>query len=296
VAETLLLRYGELALKSPPVRREFEARLKKNVLLAFLKAGMECIVTADHGHLYVQTADAGAAIPIIRRIFGLVSVSEVTVMPTDLDAISAQVVTLARGLKDGSRFAVRSRRTGTHPFTSHDVDVKIGADILGALPEKGLKVDLTSPETEFHVEIRGPKTYLYSGAYSAPGGFPLGVAGRVGAHVNGMRGALGAWLMMKRGCRVYPVASGEGRPLMQVLGRYDPEMPLDREAEEEKAWELLRELVAFRNLSGLSLPLSVEDYPKALAFWGETVIFSPTVGMEEGEVKARWQEIANLAQ
>jgi len=296
VAETLLLRYGELALKSPPVRREFEGRLKKNVLLAFVKAGMECIVTSDHGHLYVQTADARAALPITRRIFGLVSVSEVTVMPTDLDAISAQVVSFARSLKDGAKFAVRSRRTGTHPFTSHDVDVKVGAAILSALPEKGLKVDLTNPDAEFHVEIRGSKTYLYSDMYSAPGGFPIGVGGRVGAHVNGLRGALGAWLMMKRGCRVYPVVSGEGSALMQVLGRYDPELTLDRNTEEEKAWEVLRELVASRNLSGLSLPLKVEDYPKARAFWGETVIFSPTVGMDDGEVKARWQEIANLSQ
>jgi thiamine biosynthesis protein ThiI len=296
VVETLLLRYGELALKSPPVRREFEGRLKTNLLHAFLKAGMECIVTADHGHLYVQTDNARAAIPITRRIFGLVSVSEVAVIPTDLDVISEQVVALARSLNDGTKFAVRSRRTGTHPFTSHDVDVKVGAAILGAFPEKKLKVDLTNPQTEFHVEIRGPKTYLYSDTFSAPGGFPLGVAGRVGAHVNGVRGALGAWLMMKRGCRVYPVASGEGRDLMKILGCFDPEMPVDREVEEEKAWDMLRELVAFRNLSGLSLPLSVEDYPKALAFWGETVIFSPTVGMDEAEVRERWQEIVSLSQ
>lgn len=295
MAETLLLRYGELALKSPPVRREFESRLRRNLLNAFLKAGMECTVTSDHGHFYLHVADARAAMPLARRIFGLVSVSPVTVLPTELETLSRHVVTLAHTLPPGTRFAIRSRRTGTHPFTSHDVDVKIGADVLSALPELGLKVDLTHPQASFHVEVRGPKTYVYSDRYPAPGGFPLGVAGNVGAHVKGLRGALGAWMMMKRGCRVYPVSSPQDHPLVETLTSFDPEMDPSRESSDEGAWEVLRGIVPERRLSGLSLVLDVEEYPQAREFWGETVIFSPTVGMSEPEVEARWQEITNLA-
>jgi thiamine biosynthesis protein ThiI len=296
VAETLLLRYGELALKSPPVRREFEGRLKGNILKAFLRAGMECTVTGDHGHLYVQTASSHDALPLVRRVFGLVSVSPVDLLETDLEAISAHVVSLAKDLGNGSRFAVRSRRTGTHPFTSHDVDVKVGAAILGAYPEKRLKVDLTNPEVEFYVEVRGPKTYVCREKYSAPGGFPIGVAGRIGAVIDGKRGALGAWLMMKRGCRVYPVVSGEGRSFLAILKAFDPELAEAEEVGAEKAWETMKALVSDRHLGGVALQLTVEDHVKARSFWGETVIFSPTVGMTDAEVEARWQEITGLAQ
>lgn len=296
MADTILLRYGELALKSAPVRREFEGRLRGNLLKAFLRAGVECTVTSDHGHLYLQVADAREALPVVRRVFGLVSVSPVTVLPTELDQVSAHVVSKARELPEGTRFAIRSRRTGTHPFTSHDVDVRIGGDVLDTLPDRHLKVDLTAPEVEFVVEIRGPKTYVYSERFSAPGGLPVGVAGAVGAHVRGVRGALGAWMMMKRGCRIFPVAPPADRALVEVLALFDPDLDTSREAADEaQAWTLLKDLVPRRNLAGVSLVLSVEEYPQARAFWGETVIFSPTVGMTDAEVEGRWREITALA-
>lgn len=296
MAETLLLRYGELALKSAPVRREFEGRLRGNLLKAFLRAGVECTVTSDHGHLYLGVADAREAIPVARRVFGLVSVSPVVVLPTDLDALSEHVVRHARDWMEGTRFAIRTRRTGTHPFTSHDVDVRLGADVLRALEDRRFKVDLTAPEAEIEVEIRGPRTYVYTERFPGPGGFPVGVAGNVGAHVTGIRGALGAWMMMKRGCRVYPVGNPSEPGLLDTLARYDPDLDITRSAPDEAgAWTLLGELGVRYRLAGVALPLSVEEYPRARAHWGETVIFSPTVGMTDSEVEARWHEIEELA-
>ena len=56
-----------------------------------------------------------------------------------------------------------------------------------------------------------------------PGGLPLGVAGRVVALVDGTRGALGAWLMMKRGCRCAFISTEGGRAhVEEVLRRFDP--------------------------------------------------------------------------
>lgn len=295
VTQTVLVRYGELALKSPAVRREFEQRLRGLILRAMHHDGIEGTVTEDHGHFYVHTADPTKAVPVVCRIFGVVSVSVADVLPTDLDELSKRVVEVAQEIPDQSSFAIRARRTGTHPFTSHDVDVRLGADVMRAHGGRGLRVDLTHPGREIAVEIRGPKTYIYMERHAGPGGFPLGVAGRIGAFVDGTRGALGAWLLMKRGCKVYTVSSPASQSLTRVLQRFDPEIDAERTAEGLPAWELLKHLVEQRQLSGVALPLMVDDYGPARAYWGETVLFSPTVGMAEAEVERRWLEIERLA-
>lgn len=298
VSEVLLVRYGELALKSPPVRREFENRLKHNLLEGFLREKRSCTLSADHGHLYVQTADAQAAIPIVRRTFGVVSVSAAKVVSSDLATILPAVVEEAGPLlHPGTRFAVRARRTGSHPFTSQSLGAAAGAAVLEKYADRGLKVDLTNPAVELHVEVRGPRTYLYAARTAGPGGLPLGVGGKVGAYVTGVRGALGAFLMMKRGCRVYPLSSGEGSGLTErFLQGFDPRIRSEECADRSAAWELLKERASKGGWDGVLLDLDVEDYPAAREFFGETVIFSPTVGLSDEEVDRRWSDAVALLQ
>lgn len=297
MGDTLLVRYGELALKSPPVRREFEHRLKQNLMDAFLREGRQCLLSADHGHLYVQTSDAETAIPFVRRLFGITSVSVAEVIPTDVPAITAAVVRMSDPmLPPGTRFAVRARRTGSHSFTSQTLGADIGGAILDRYADRHLKVDLTAPEVELHVEVRGTKTYLYRDRVAGPGGLPLGVAGKVGAYVNGRRGALGAYQLMKRGCRVYPIASGDGVVLVQsVLRRFDPRQEEVVAPDELQAWNSLRTRAAEKHWDGVVLPLEVEDYGRAREFFGETVIFSPTVGLTDEEVESQWSAVEGLA-
>ncbi len=211
MASLLLVRYGELALKSPPVRREFESTLRRNILDLFVGAGLESRVRADHGHMYVEATEPERALRLIGRVFGVTSVSLVHEVPTDRAAITARLLELADPrLPRGARFAVRARRTGQHPFTSQELARDLGGDLFDRFPDRELKVDLEHPEVELFVEVRGPRTYLYFDRVPGPGGLPLGVAGRLVALIDSPRGALGAYLMMKRGCRVGFVVSPGG--------------------------------------------------------------------------------------
>ncbi len=297
MGETLLVRYGELALKSPPVRRQFETQLKRNILEAFQRAGLSCTLSADRGHLYVEVASATAAVPLLRRIFGVVSVSPVEVVPTDVEGIAKEAVRLSReSLRAKGSFAVRARRNGTHPFTSQELAARVGEAVLAANPDRDIRVDLGHPEVEIQVEVRDNRTYLSLGRYSAPGGLPLGVAGRIGALVDGPRGALGAYLMMKRGCRVLPVTAGLGDPLArETLQRFDPRLVLEGPLDPGSTWERLREKAQTEHLDGVSLPLQVEQFAPAREFFGEVVVFSPTVGIPEEEVLSRWSSVEELA-
>jgi tRNA uracil 4-sulfurtransferase len=295
-AVLVLVRYGELALKSPPVRREFEHRLRRNILDQFVSANVACRLRADHGHLYVD-ADAGApAVGLLKRVFGITSVSVVEEVPTERIAIRDRLLALADGrLPPGTSFAVRARRTGQHPFTSQELARDLGADVLERWPDRSLKVDLTHPAVELHVEVRGPRTYLSTDRVEGPGGLPLGVAGQVVALVDGPRGALGAFLMMKRGCRCAIVATGEGEGLARsVLRRFDPKGAITT-PEPGGSEDPLGTLVESTRADAVVLPLTVDDYAEARARWGDRVVFSPTVGWTDTEVEDRWHRVEALA-
>ena len=298
MAELLLVRYGELALKSPPVRREFEATLRRNIVQQFVRASLDLRIRSDRGHLYAEVDDARRAVPLLRRVFGVTSVSPVHEVATDRAEIRARLLELAEPrLAAGASFAVRARRTGNHPFTSQELARDLGSDVLEAWPDRRLRVDLSTPDVELFVEVRGPRTYLYFDRASGPGGLPLGVAGPLVALVDGPRGALGAYLLMKRGCRVGVVATPAGVPFVAgTLARFDPAVRVvEAGAEPASVDEALRSLARTVRADGVVLPLRVEEYPAARSVWGETLVFSPTVGLSDEEVTRRWREVAMLA-
>ena len=298
MAALLLVRYGELALKSPPVRKEFERALRRNVLDQFLRDGLNGRHRTDPAHINVEDATPDPALRILRRVFGVTSVSEVHEVPSEPAANRDRLLDLAGPrLVPGARFAVRARRTGQHPFTSQELARDLGSDVLGRFADRSLSVDLDHPEVELFVEVRGPRTYLSFDRVAGPGGLPLGVAGRLAALVDGPRGALGAFLMMKRGCRVALVTVPSGKPLArETLARFDP-APIIVPAEAgANAWsESLRAEAERFRADGVVLPLSVEMYPEARERWGERVLFSPTVGLSDDEVGERWRNVRNLA-
>ncbi len=293
----LLVRYGELGLKSAPVRREFERTLRRNILAQFAGERRTCRIRSDHGHIYVEVDDSDFGLRLLQRVFGITSVSPVHEVPSEVDAIRSAVLQMAdRVLAPGSRFAIRARRTGQHSFTSQDLARDIGGTVLERWRDRGVTVDLEEPMVELTVEVRGPKTYLYSERRPGPGGLPLGVAGKVVALVDGPRGALGAYLMMKRGCYCGLVAPPSGRPYVQeVLVRFDPKAPTNFPGEDPMLWEqALRDLSESGRADGVVLPIGVEDYPDAKSRWGDRVLFSPTVGFTDAEVESRWRSVKDL--
>ena len=298
--ELILIRYGELALKSSPVRREFEAVLRRNILDQFVRAGISGRLRADHGHLYAEVDEAEVALGLLRRVFGITSVSRVHEVPSERTAIAARLLELSDArLPPGATFAVRARRTGgRHPFSSQELAAELGGAILERFSDRSLKVDLEDPSVELFVEVRGPRTYLSFDRVRGPGGLPLGVAGRLVALVDGPRGALGAYLMMKRGCRVGLVTVPDGEPLARdVLSRFDPAVRIVAAAPEPTEWaRRIAELSVQSHAEGVVLPIRVDDYPAARAQWGESVLFSPTVGFTDEEVDDRWKRAAALAE
>lgn len=176
-------------------------------------------VFEEGGRLFVESEHPNVA-ELLGRVFGLVSFSLVQETSAEPKDIAALAVRLAREVRTrGASFAVRARRVGNHLFTSTDVAKEVGAVILAQVPN--LEVDLTAPDWEIHVEIRGEKAYLTTDILPGVGGLPLGTQGKVVALVETLEGTLASWLMMKRGCYVLPVFRGEDS-WATLLGKWDP--------------------------------------------------------------------------
>jgi thiamine biosynthesis protein ThiI len=130
-------------------------------------------------------------------VFGVSSVSVVdATVPPDLDAIVQRGLELYRqDVEAAGTYAVAARRSGTHPFSSQDIRVRLGA----ALNPYG-RVHLDDPALTVSVEVREREAYLFKARIPGEGGLPLGEQGTAVCLISGgYDSAAAAWLMLKRG-------------------------------------------------------------------------------------------------
>ncbi|MEM2204687.1 MAG: tRNA uracil 4-sulfurtransferase ThiI [Candidatus Hadarchaeales archaeon] len=224
-----LLRYGELALKSEPVRKRWEESLIRQ-----LKAlpGVE-EVRRERGRIWVE-----GEVPEekLKKVFGIVSFSPCE--KCGLGELEERVVEFCRreGFGEGGTFAVRVKRTGDHPFTSPQKAAELGSLLQRTF---GLKVDLEHPMRELFVEIRGEECFLFTKVIRGAGGIPLGVEGKVvSLFSGGIDSPVASWMAMKRGCEVLPLyfdshpfipreAREKAERVVRILSEYQPGLELE---------------------------------------------------------------------
>ena len=173
----LLVRFGEIALKSRFVRRQLRDRLVANIQDLFAAEGVECITDSDEARVYVYADDVARARSILTRVFGVVSISPAVETHADLASLRHVVLSEAKwSLAAGKTFALRTRRVGTHPFTSQDLARELGDVVRLAHP--GVRVNLSHPDIEIHIEVRRNRAFVFQEIWPGPGGLPLGSQGR----------------------------------------------------------------------------------------------------------------------
>lgn len=205
--DVVLVRYGEVSLKSRNVRNRYEKILISN-LRAMLKArgARYDSISREWGRIYIHTDDP-AAVPNAADVFGIVSVSPALTCEPTLESAANTAADIAEHiLLKGESFAIRPRRSGIHAFSSRDVGIACGDAVYARLSERFPVVDLTSPDREIFVEIRQNSGFVYTEVVKGVGGLPLGTQGKMVALISGgIDSPVAAWLMMKRGCEIIPV-------------------------------------------------------------------------------------------
>ncbi|MDH3364485.1 MAG: THUMP domain-containing protein [Thermoplasmata archaeon] len=274
---TLLVRYGEIGLKSERVRRRFEMALEGDIKHKHAMAGISCIVSSGRGRIFVDSNDWRHTCEILSRTFGVVSFSPTVQVSSDLDKLLEDVVRFAEPLMfNGALFAIRARRSGTHPYTSQTVCEKAGYAVLSANRARGVKVNLDEPDIEIFIEVRGRDAYLFSTILPGPGGMPKSTQGRVLVMLSSERGIAAAWLLMKRGCTV--VAACSDHALSDLLAAWDADL---KTVEPES--DMFSKAAGERCLA-VVMDWGVKELGSNRALKGPVPVFYPLVGFDDDQV------------
>lgn len=221
-----LIRYSEIGLKGPRARKSMEEALLKNIRAVLGKFGAVSIETT-RGRFFLDTDINPAKVAeSLCSIFGIKSFSPVRMV--EFSSMDQLVEIVYRHFKEsvsGKKFAVRCRRSGTHDFTSIDVERSAGEVLL----PHSAGVNLTSPDIEISIEIRGRKAYLFTEVVRGPGGLPIPSQGKmVSLMSGGIDSPVATWYMMKRGTLVSPIFFSLAHPVDTAYFLESAEKLLDR--------------------------------------------------------------------
>jgi thiamine biosynthesis protein ThiI len=278
--DVILARYAEVGLKSSGVRRYFESILLDNMMTALSANNLEALVTCEQGRIYITADRIDEAVPVLRRVFGIASVSPALISDSAMEKMQKAAAEYSRGvLKDGQSFAVKARREGNHPYKSMDVGREVGSAIFLANEDREVRVDLTRPDVTFYVEVREKKAYIFTEYLSGPAGLPMGSQGKVVALIENERDALAAWMLMKRGCRVFVSTPSADGPA-SILKAWDPRLKVFVGREVHK---VLRDVKALATVHGYG----VGDMDRIKEMHSATPAFYPLIGMTDAEIAER---------
>lgn len=228
----VIVRFGEIGIKSAPVRSAMLERLRANLLDGLVRNGVEGDVHRRGARLWMAGPHADALCGVAIKTFGVVSASPCIIAPAKMDDLCKAAASLALTTA-WTTFAIRGRREGTHPFSSQDVQVQAGSAVFKAAEAAGRKpkVQLNKPDLELHVDIRQDKAYLFTEERQGPGGIPLGTQGKLVLLLSDEASCVAAWLLMRRGCRIVPVHAGDtgSLPVDAVASLAEWGMPPDVE-------------------------------------------------------------------
>ncbi len=261
--KAILVRYGEVWLKTRHVRRRFEQILAANLRALFPKKVRIQVVP---GRIFIHSSKVPEG---FGRVFGVTSYSPVLILEKDIEAIKKAAKEMAKKWKKGS-FAVRASRTDkSFQLNSKEIEIAVANEI----PAK-FKVDLSDPNNQITIEIRD-RAYVYEKEVRCSGGLPLGSGGFAAAFLRDERDLAAAWLMMKRGVALSFLSPK--KPLLKAIGK----------------WNIGRSLKSFRSLkeAAKKSPKAVIDVRETAPVREKLIILNPLAGWSEKEIGALLKKI-----
>ena len=200
--------FSEIAIKSKPVRRRFVTLLGKNLLAVLREIDPEIQIHRQWDKLAVETTMVdelviARMVEAMRHVSGITYILEVREHPLPaLDEIVEHVLPIYAVQLEGRSFAVRCKRSGTHKFTSVDVEREVGGALLAR--SGAACVRLKKPEVTVDLEISKNILFVIARRHRGLGGYPVGSLDPVLSLISGgFDSPVASYLTMKRGMRTH---------------------------------------------------------------------------------------------
>lgn len=195
--------FPEVMVKGDAVKKKMIRQLYFNLKTLLERASLDIELKRfwDKLEVHGTPADTDRVRKILLQTPGIEQVLEVAQFPAKtLEQIADIVADQSARQIQGRRFVVRAKRTGTHDFTSNEIERFVGGRLFDLGESAG--VDLKHPEVKIELEVHQDQLNLIKTRHKGLGGFPMGAQGEVLSLVSGgFDSTVASYLMMRRGLK-----------------------------------------------------------------------------------------------
>jgi len=216
---------SEIWLKSRKVKMRMLKTLMSNIKKSLNQSKIsfhKYQLSKDSARIFFffNNKDIFSASEVLKKVFGIYSFSPALRTSNNFKNITERTLEIGKEiLEKDDTFALRVKRSGVHEYTSKDVAIKVGKEVLDAFPNLNLKVNLSNPKKKIYIEIRGDFSYIFTDVIMTEwGGMPIEKKRKIFCiDVGRLNDLLAGFLVMRRGCELYPILFelSENRKLLE---------------------------------------------------------------------------------
>ncbi|NVK42278.1 MAG: tRNA 4-thiouridine(8) synthase ThiI [Oceanospirillaceae bacterium] len=198
--------FPEITIKSRPVRKRLIQRLSTNldVMLRRVDDGIKVKSTWDRIDVHCSdNALRDEVVSVLSRTPGIQAFLEVREFPlVDFHDAYERAQDAYADVIRGKTFKVRVKRSGTHDFTSVDMERYVGGGLNQHTEAAG--VDVRNPDVYVDIEVQQDKLFIVTERHAGLGGFPLGTQEPVLSLISGgFDSVVASYMTMRRGCKTH---------------------------------------------------------------------------------------------
>ena len=196
--------FTEIMIKGASTRKQMVGQLYNNLMHILKRISKDVVVKKFSDKIEVLT-------PVEHVVFvrqklldtpGVDFVLEATQINqmNTLDDIKVAVNDIMGEKIVGKTFVVKCKRTGTHPFSSLDIEKTVGGYMLEHNDSKG--VSIKHFDIRINIELVHHQLFVVTKKYDGLSGFPIGTQNTVLSLMSGgFDSTIASYLMMKRGIK-----------------------------------------------------------------------------------------------
>lgn len=219
----IVIKYGELWLKSNQIRIIFAKKLMRNIKSMLRMNDIDFELIRERDRMVITTEEIEKAVSVLKNVFGIVNITIVEEVFNDFEDIKEKILELAKDIPEDATFAIRAtRKNKKYPHNSIEIE-KMLADHIDR------KVDLKNPDKKIFLTIRHQTADIYTEKIPGQGGLPVSASGRMLCLLStGIDSPVAAWMLMKRGVIIdfitfYDEEKGKTqKKLMEEIKKYSP--------------------------------------------------------------------------
>lgn len=197
--------FPEIMVKGTSVKKKMVSQLHDNLRTQLLRIDDEISLKRFWDKIEIFSPDElkSTVLKVLTQTPGVEQVLEVAQSQAEtLEEVAQMVADFALPKIDGKTFVVRVKRSGTHEFSSFDMERYIGGYLLKHGNAKG--VDLHTPDYKVELEYNQSDLNVINARHKGLGGFPIGTQGELLSLMSGgFDSTVASYLTIKRGIKTH---------------------------------------------------------------------------------------------